>query len=156
MFKRDSICMPCCSRSNDFEDYLLNLYKMENYILKNQNKPLRRKPATNNEYSGCQQKSKSYKMLHTGLDTIQVEKSRRRNIFHRLHMSNNLVFLFIMVLFCCWNSVVFAFHLNEESNSVYPKVKSISSSSFSHKRRSKTVEVFYPSGVSFDLFFIIL
>merc|ERR1712018_947100 len=76
------------------------------------------------------------------------EKSRRKDVSYGLNISSNVMLLFIIVLFSCWNSAVFAFHLNEESNSVYPKMKSISSSSFSHKRHSKTVEVFYPSGNS--------
>ena len=103
-----------------------------------------------NEISSRFTKSKSYEMNNGRLKDINAEKSRRKPILHGLNMSNNIVIILMMVLYCCWNVGVFAFHLNEESNSVYPKIKSIPSSTFSHKRHSKTVEVFYPSGVSFD------
>ena len=74
----------------------------------------------------------------------------KRNICLKLNLSKCIMDVFLaFILFSCCNSMCIAFHLNEESNSVYPKVKSISSSSFSHKRHSKTIEVFYQAGVSF-------
>ena len=68
---------------------------------------------------------------------------------YSLNMKKITMLNFTFILFFCLNSVVMAFHLNEESNSVYPNVKSILSSSSSHKRHSKTIGVFYPNGVSF-------
>ena len=74
------------------------------------------------------------------------------NTSYSLNMKKITMLNFTFILFFCLNSVVMAFHLNEESNSVYPNVKSILSSSSSHKRHSKTIGVFYPNGVSFFTF----
>ena len=76
---------------------------------------------------------------------------RKRNSCPKINMPR-CIMMVSLLLFCCWNSLscCMAFHLNEESNSVYPKVKLIPSSSFSHKRHSKTMEVFYQTGVSFS------
>ena len=105
---------------------------------------------TKPNYTGYS-KSKQYEIKKRRLNLKHSHTVRpmfKRSILHKLHFSNNTMLLLTFILFCCWNSVVLTFHLNEESNSVYPKVKSIPSSSFSHRRHSKTIDVFYQSGVS--------
>ena len=154
--KRDKNCTQHCSISNGFENNLININKMKKYPFDHKIVSIRDEKENYNEISSRFTKSKSYEMNNGRLKDIYAEKSRRKPILHGPNMSNNIVILSIMVLFCCWNCGVFAFHLNEESNSVYPKIKSIPSSTFSHKRHSKTVEVFYPSGVSFDSIIILL
>ena len=146
--KRDKNCTQYCSILNGFENNLINISKMKNHPLEDEIKSTRDEKLNHNKRSSRLTKSKSYEMNNKRLENIKAEKSRRKPILHGPNMSNNIVILSIMVLFCFWNCGVFAFHLNEESNSVYPKIKSIPSSTFSHKRHSKTVEVFYPSGVS--------
>ena len=148
--KRDENCTQHCCIINGFENNFININKMKTYPFENKIESVQDDRVNHNKRSSHRTKSKLYEMSNKRLDNIRTEKSRRKPILHGPNMSNNIVILSIMVLFCCWNCGVFAFHLNEESNSVYPKVKSIPSSTFSHKRHSKTVEVFYPSGVSFE------
>ena len=156
LYKRDENCTQHCNIFNGFGNNLININKMKTYPFENEIESVRDERVNHNKRSNSLTKSKLYEMNNKRLDNIKTVKSRRKPILHGPNMSNNIVILSIMVLFCCWNCGVFAFHLNEESNSVYPKVKSIPSSTFSHKRHSKTVEVFYPSGVSFDSIIILL
>ena len=152
--KREKIYKSYCNNSNGYGNHMINKNIMEREELQDQYESTKDILLTSDRNCMCHTKSKSYELNNKKL--YKEEKSRRKDISHGLNISSNVMFLFIIVLFSCWNSAVFAFHLNEESNSVYPKMKSISSSSFSHKRHSKTVEVFYPSGVSFYFSFVFI
>ena len=136
-----------CSKSDEFKRYFINLNKTRK---KSQMEFVKDSAEIRNESASHQTKSKSNQSSCKRLYYVESD-NRRKYLSNGLNMSNIIVILFIMMICCCWNSVVYAFHLNEESNSVYPKMKSIPSSSYSHKRHSKTVEVFYQSGVSFYL-----
>ena len=113
--------------------------------------PTSYKPTTQS-YNITNNQSKPYIMKRRRLaeSTFSLQQgsaSFKRNTFHASNLKNINMLYISFILFCCWNSIVMAFHLNEESNSVYPRVKTMSSF-FSHKRHSKTVEVFYQNGVS--------
>ena len=150
LYKRDENCTKHCSIFDGFVNNMININKMNSYPFVNKIEFVRLDRVNHDKRSSRLTKSKLYEMNNKRLDNIKTERIRRKPILRALNMSNHIVILSIMVLFCYWNCGVFAFHLNEESNSVYPKFKSIPSSTFSHKRHSKTVEVFYPSGVSFE------
>ena len=104
-------------------------------------------------HSSITTKSKTYEIRKRRIELINPHMMSlcKRNNCLELNMSKCVMVFLALMLFCCCNSVCMAFHLNEESNSIYPKVKLMpSSSSFSHKRYSKTIEVFYQTGVSFN------
>ena len=157
--ENENYCKLTIRNSHDIKKYLLKTDTMErdlfsikydSSILYNTIKP---------NYTGYN-KSKQYEIKKRRLNLKYSHTVRpivKRSILNKLHFSSNTILLLTFILFCCWNSVVLTFHLNEESNSVYPKVKSIPSSSFSHRRHSKTVDVFYQSGVSiFSILFFML
>ena len=124
--------------------------------------PTSYKPTSQSYKTNNQSKPYTMKRRRLAESTFSLQQgsaSFKRNTFHASNLKNINMLYISFILFCCWNSIVMAFHLNEESNSVYPRVKTISSF-FSHKRHSKTVEVFYQNGVSVILnqlreFFII-
>ena len=152
-----------CFYSNGHESYdndsIKNAYNVKGYLLNNN---IIKSDKMSVKYSSPRlyKTSEPHLTGHSKSKIYEVKKKRlnlkyrhqrpicSRNVLHKFLCNNNTILLLTFVLFCCWNSVVLTFHLNEESNSVYPKVKSIPSSSFSHKRHSKTIDVFYQSGVS--------
>ena len=145
----ENYCTLSIRNSYDEKKYQLKIDAMNNQLISIKDDSLVLYNTTKTYYTGHSE-SKQYeiKKRRLNMKNSHTRPNLKQSVFHRLHFSSNTMLLFTFILFCCWNSVVFTFHLNEESNSVYPKVKSIPSSSFSHRRHSKTIDVFYPSGVS--------
>ena len=131
--------------------YNYGIVQIDKEMTKTISTPTSYKP-TSQSYNISNNQSKPYTMKRRRLaeSTFSLQQgsaSFKRNTFHASNLKNINMLYISFILFCCWNSIVMAFHLNEESNSVYPRVKTMSSF-FSHKRHSKTVEVFYQNGVS--------
>ena len=78
-----------------------------------------------------------------------MKKIYSRHLYFGVRWSGILTVFIIFTIFLCHNPMCMAFRLNEESNSIYPEVTLMPSSSTSHKHHSKTIDVFYQAGVGF-------
>ena len=98
-------------------------------------------------------KSKRHDTSNRLIDSVRSQKMKvySRHLYLEVSLSGFLTVFIIFKMCICPNPVCMAFRLNEESNSIYPKVTLMPSSSTSHKHRSKTIDVFYQAGVRFSL-----